>query len=38
MNCDAEALADLCPDDFWNYISDTYDLTEEEAVDAMADT
>ena len=35
VNCDAEALADLCPDDFWNYISDTYDLTEEEAVDAM---
>ena len=31
VNCDAEALADLCPDDFWNYISDTYDLTEEEA-------
>ena len=30
------ALADLCPDDFWNYISDTYDLTEEEAVDAIS--
>ncbi len=36
VNCDAEALADLCPDDFWSYISDTYDLTEEEAVAAMS--
>lgn len=33
--CDAEAMADMVPDDYWTYISDTYDLTEEEAVAGM---
>ena len=35
INCDGEALAELCPDSFWDYISDTYDLSEEDAVAAM---
>ena len=35
VNCDGEALAELCPDSFWDYISDTYDLSEEDAVAAM---
>ena len=26
---------ELCPDSFWDYISDTYDLSEEDAVAAM---
>lgn len=35
VNCDAEAMADMVPDDYWDYISNTYEVTEEEAVAGM---
>lgn len=35
VNGSGETFAEMVPDDFWTYISDTYDVTEEEAVAGM---
>lgn len=33
--CDADAMADMVPDQYWDYISDTYDASKEEAVSCL---
>ncbi len=35
VECDADAMADMVPEDYWTYISDTYELSKEEAVTGM---
>lgn len=35
VNGSGEDMAEMVPDEYWDYISETYDLTEEEAVTGM---
>lgn len=35
VNGDGEAFAEMVPDEYWDYIADTYDITKEEAIAGM---